>query len=30
MSGMPKIVVERLRGEPVERRKVEIVERKAI
>lgn len=30
MTGMPKIVVERLRGEPVEKRRVEIVERKAI
>lgn len=30
MIDMPKIVVERLRGEPVEKRRVEIVERKAI
>lgn len=30
MSCMPRVVVEKLRGEPVEKRKVEIVERKAI
>jgi|GEM_PF-4264976 len=30
MSDMPRIVVERLRGEPIEKRGVEIVERKVV